>query len=258
MSEQDNLREIKRAEYIEREIKKTGVNLTREQADQLVSYYDMIVERNRVMNLTRIVDFEDAVAKHFVDSLTLCRVIDPKSVKSVLDIGTGAGFPGVPLAVAYPHLNVTMLDSVGKKIAFVNEVIDALHISGEMKSDGETGGRNGSVRAVQGRAEDLARGEYRENFDLCVSRAVANLSVLAEYVLPFVKKNGCFAAYKAHDCDEELEGARKGIRILGGEIEKIDKFSIGDAGRCLILIRKIHTTPARYPRKAGVPSKQPL
>ena len=216
-----------------------------QKADQLMTYYCMLVEKNRVMNLTRITDFQDALIKHFADSLMIADHVDLDHVGTVLDLGSGAGFPGVPLRIMYPHLHLVMIDSVGKKMSFVQDVIDELQLT--------------HTEARHVRAEDLARDrKHREQYDLVVSRAVANLSTLAEYCLPFVKTGGCFAAYKADNCEDEVAEAAAAIRKLGGEPADVRKYSFSGLGRAIVLVKKKSTTPALYPRKAGTPAKEPL
>lgn len=227
--------------------KKLGIELTSEQCGQFLLYYDFLVEKNKVMNLTGITDYEEVVLKHFVDSLSIIKAVDVHKFTNVIDVGTGAGFPGVPLKIVYPHLNVVLLDSLNKRIKFLNELVDKLGLKG--------------ITAVHGRAEDAARKkEYREQFDLCVSRAVANLSSLLEYCLPFVKKEGVFVSYKSTNIDTEIIGAKKALFLLGGKMEDKKTFYLPDSdiGRTLLVINKEKSTPSKYPRKAGLPSKEPL
>ncbi len=222
-----------------------GTELTSAQQQQLLTYYEMLVEKNKVMNLTAITDYDEVVEKHFADSLSINRVVDMQQVQSVIDIGTGAGFPGMVLKIAYPHLEMTLADSVNKKVTFLQEVIAELGLS--------------DIQAVHGRAEDLAHtAGLREHFDLVVSRAVANLSTLSEYCLPFVKQGGRFVAYKSVDVDEEVQVAEHAIQQLGGRIQTVEKFHIGGNSRSLVVIDKLHSTPGKYPRKAGIPARQPL
>lgn len=222
-----------------------GYVLTDEQAVLILKYYEKLAETNKVMNLTRIVDFEDAVEKHFVDSFTGADLVDVKNISSVIDIGSGAGFPGIPLKILYPHISLIMVDSVGKKMNFVNRAVSEIGIEG--------------ATALHARAEELARDKkYRERFDLCVSRAVANLSTLSEYTLPFVKEGGVFIAYKAEDSEDEIKNAEKALHILGGELEQVKTFSLFGMGRALVKVRKVKKTGMQYPRKAGVPSRSPL
>ena len=238
---------IKNKGLFEEEARKLDIALTDTQKDQFDRYYELLVEWNRVMNLTGITKYEEVILKHFVDSLTIVRDSDMNKVSTLIDVGTGAGFPGIPLKIAFPHIRVILLDSLNKRLKFLNTVIDELGLE--------------SVDTLHGRAEDHARkAEYREKFDLCVSRAVANLSTLSEYCIPFVQKSGMFIAYKSGTSGEEIDHASKAIEILGGKIEKIDKFTLPgtDMRRALVEIRKMKNTPSRYPRKAGIPAKEPL
>ena len=231
------------------DIKELGIELTDQQVHQFIRYYEILTEWNSFMNLTAITEFDDVMKKHFTDSLSLVKVLPDIREKSyrLIDIGTGAGFPGIPLKIAFPHLKVVLLDSLNKRINFLNEVIQQLDLN--------------DIYAIHGRAEDFAvKKDYRECFDLCVSRAVANLATLSEYCLPFVKKGGYFVSYKSEKIVEELENANKAIDILGGSFERQESFYLpsSDIFRCLLLINKIKNTPFRYPRKAGLPSKEPI
>ena len=231
----------------EQELENLGICLTEVQREQFDRYYELLVEWNKVMNLTGITDYDEVNLKHFVDSLTIVRVKNMKNVENVIDIGTGAGFPGIPLKIVYPEIKIVLLDSLNKRIKFLNTVI------------GELGLKN--IETLHGRAEDYAKkSEYREKFDLCVSRAVANLSTLSEYCIPFVKVGGEFISYKSGTSDEEINEAQGAVNILGGKIEKTEKFKLPgtDMGRALVMIKKEKHTPGRYPRKAGVPGKEPL
>lgn len=236
---------MNKTEFIKKEIGSLGLTISDEQADQFLTYYEMLVEKNKVMNLTAITDFEDVVRKHFADSLSIAAHFDMSSVKTMIDVGTGAGFPGLPIKIVYPQIETVLADSLQKRLKFLDEVIGELHLK--------------EISTVHGRAEDLARKkEYREHFDLCASRAVARLSVLSEYCLPFVKQGGYFLSYKAGNCEQEIEEAKRAIRLLGGTIEHIDRFELDGMERCLIRIRKTGKTSPLYPRKAGTPSKKPL
>lgn len=230
-----------------KDLDKFNVNLSEKQIQQFLTYYEMLVERNQFVNLTAITEYEDVLKKHFVDSISLIQAYDVKKHISVIDIGTGAGFPGLALKIAYPDLKMTLLDSLNKRIQFLDDVIKELHLE--------------EIETIHGRAEDFAKpGILREKFDLCVSRAVANLSTLSEYCLPFVKNNGYFISYKSEKVTEEIQMAEKAISVLGGKIEKQVELILPDSDiyRNLLVIKKISSTPKKYPRKAGLPSKEPL
>ena len=227
------------------ELEKLGISISEEQLEQFIRYYEMLIEKNKVMNLTAITDFDEVIEKHFIDSLNLFRFADLKADKTIIDMGTGAGFPGIPLKIAFPNLKITLADSLNKRILFLNDVISELGLT--------------DIDTVHGRAEDLAKDKtYRENYDICVSRAVANLSTLSEYCLPFVKIGGQFISYKSGDCDEEITNAKSAIFLLGGRLNQIQKFEINDNSRSFVIIDKVNGTSKLYPRKAGLPSKKPL
>ena len=231
----------------DQELETLGIRLTDVQKRQFDRYYELLIEWNRVMNLTGITEYDEVNLKHFTDSLTIVRIKDMENVSTLIDVGTGAGFPGIPIKIAFPYIKVTLLDSLNKRIKFLNQVVEELDLE--------------DVVTLHGRAEDYAKKEeYRAQFDLCASRAVANLSTLSEYCLPFIKKGGCFVSYKSADSDEEIQQSEKALDILGGKIEKVDKFVLpgSDMGRALVMIEKVKNTPRKYPRKAGVPSKEPL
>lgn len=224
-----------------------GITLTEKQIEQFLNYYEMLVEWNEFMNLTAITEYDEVMKKHFIDSISLIKAYDVSKTASVIDVGTGAGFPGLALKIAYPNLQVTLLDSLNKRIQFLNEVIAKLALTG--------------VETIHGRAEDFAKpGKLREKFDLCVSRAVANLSTLSEYCLPFVKVGGQFISYKSEKITEEMTAAENAIRILGGKVVNQVEFQLPDSDiyRNLFVIEKVKDTPKKYPRKAGLPSKEPL
>lgn len=224
-----------------------GIALSDRQRDQFVQYGTMLQEWNQKMNLTAITDSEEIAAKHFLDSLTGVQVVDFHSIETVLDLGTGAGFPGIPLKILFPHLQIVLADSLKKRIGFLYYVIEQLELN--------------NIITIHGRAEDLARmPDYREHFDLCVSRAVANLAVLSEYCLPFLHINGVFLSYKGSDAGEEIINASKAIQILGGELQDTARFTLPPQNehRTLITIRKVKSTPKKYPRQAGTPAKKPI
>ena len=231
----------------EKDLQEIEVNLSEQQIQQFLTYYEMLIEWNEVMNLTAITEYDEVMKKHFVDSVSLIKAYDVTKDATVIDVGTGAGFPGLALKIAYPNLKVTLLDSLIKRIQFLDEVIEKLGLSG--------------VETIHGRAEDFAKtGKLRETYDLCVSRAVANLSILSEYCLPFVKVGGQFISYKSEKITEEMTAAENAIRILGGKVSKQVEFQLpeSDIYRNLFVIEKVKETPKKYPRKAGLPSKEPL
>lgn len=232
---------------LEKGCEELGIELTERQKEQYLLFYEYLIEKNKVMNLTGITEFEEVLTKHFLDSLACVKAIDIKNVKNVIDIGTGAGFPGVPLKIAFPHLEACLLDSLKKRVNFLEEAFAFLHLE--------------NISAIHGRAEEFAKNKtYREKYDLCVSRAVSNLATLSEYCLPYVKTGGCFISYKSGKVQEEAEQAEKAIKILGGRVKDIVYFNLPDSEieRSLVVIEKIKSTPGRYPRKAGTPLKEPL
>ncbi len=234
---------------LKKDLNEFGIELTAEMEEQFLLYYNMLIEWNSFMNLTAITDFDEVLKKHFTDSVSLIRAIPDLAEKrfKVIDVGTGAGFPGIPLKIVFPNISVVLLDSLNKRVNFLNEVISKLQLT--------------DITAMHGRAEDFAQNkEYRESFDLCVSRAVANLATLSEYCLPFVKKNGRFISYKSEKVSEEFEVSGKAISVLGGEYENQVTFELPDSDiyRNLFIIKKKSATPGKYPRKAGLPSKEPI
>lgn len=238
--------------FLEENLKELDITLSSKQFDQFDLYYNLLIEKNKVMNLTSIVDYNEVVIKHFVDSLSLVRIFNLNTDFSIIDVGTGAGFPGIPLKIVFPHLNIVLLDSLKKRIKFLDDVIDQLQLNDSNTS---------LIETIHSRAEDIAHKEkYREKFDLCVSRAVAKLSTLSEYCLPFVKLGGSFVSYKAGNVQEELEEADKAIKTLGGSIIKVDSFQLPntDMDRKLIRIDKISFTPKKFPRSAGTPKREPI
>ena len=232
---------------LEDSLKKLNISIDEDQKSKFSKYYSLLLEKNKVMNLTRITDEEEIIIKHFVDSLMIAKVVDMEKVESLIDVGTGAGFPGIPIKIMWPKIKVTLLDSLDKRVGFLQEVIEELDLEG--------------AKAIHGRAEDFGQDDnYREKFDLCASRAVADLSVLSEYCIPFVKEQGEFISYKADGSEEEIHNAKNAIEVLGGCLERIATETIPgtDIKRQFAVIRKIEKTDSKYPRKAGKPSKKPL
>lgn len=231
-----------------------GIELTDKQISMFNRYYEMLIEKNKVMNLTTITEYNDVVIKHFVDSIS-CVMLAPEfdissqftAGASVIDVGTGAGFPGIPLKIVFSEIKLTLLDSLNKRVEFLKDVCSELQLS--------------DVTFIHGRAEDAAHDKkLRESFNFCVSRAVANLSTLSEYCLPFVKTHGYFLSYKSEKADQEITDSKNALAILGGSIVVEKMFSLPDTdiSRTLVLIKKDKGTPKSYPRKAGTPSKKPL
>ena len=216
-----------------------------EQLEQFFAYMNLLIEWNEKMNLTAIVEPNEIILKHFIDSITILKEIDNNS--KIIDVGTGAGFPGVPLSIMNPTLKITLADSLNKRLIFLQEVVNQLGLK--------------NIEIIHARAEELGKNKkYRENFDAATSRAVANLSTLSEYLIPLVKVGGKIISMKAGGAQEEIEAAKKAIKILGGEIEEIEEFKLPqtEIERTIILIKKEEHTPNKYPRKAGVPSKEPI
>lgn len=229
------------------DLRSFSLQLTDLQINQFIRYYEMLTEWNSFMNLTGIIEYDEVMKKHFIDSLSLVKIFDVSAPCKVIDVGTGAGFPGLALKIAFPQMEVTLLDSLNKRIRFLDAVIEDLKLEG--------------VTTLHGRAEDYARpGQLREQFDLCVSRAVANLSSLTEYCLPFVKVGGCFISYKSEKLGEELIASKNAVFLLGGQLEKSEEFTLPDSNisRSLVCIKKVQPTPKKYPRKAGIPTKEPI
>lgn len=224
-----------------------GIVLTDTQKQQFVRYYELLIEWNKVMNLTGITDFDEVLVKHFVDSLSITKGMDMEKIQTCIDVGTGAGFPGIPLKIAFPHLQITLLDSLNKRLKFLDEVILQLGLE--------------NIVTVHGRAEETAKKpEFREKYDLSVTRAVAKVCIISEYCIPYVKQGGYFAAYKSGKIQEELEEGKKAISVLGGKTEKLVEFILPDTDmeRSLVIINKTKSTPKKYPRKAGTPAKEPI
>ena len=224
-----------------------GISLSEEQLTQFIKYYELLIEKNRVMNLTAITDFDEVVQKHFLDSLSLVKVLEGKPSGKILDMGTGAGFPGIPIKIAFPDCSMTLVDSVNKKIGFIQEAVQEIGLH--------------NVEAIHGRVEDLGHDvSHREQYDLVVSRAVAALPALVEYCLPFVKIGGAFLSYKSVKVDEELSAGKKAIQVLGGRLKKDVRFQLPgtEIERAFLFIEKEKPCPKKYPRKAGTPTKTPI
>ena len=211
---------------LEQGCEELGIALNDTQKQQFIAFYEYLAEKNKVMNLTGITEFQEVLVKHFLDSLACVKAVDMTKVSKIMDIGTGAGFPGVPLKIAFPHLEACLLDSLKKRVNFLEETFALLKLE----------------------------------YDLCVSRAVSNLATLSEYCLPYVKVGGNFISYKSGTVQEELQQAEKAVKILGGKIQDVVYFNLPDSEiqRSLVVIEKMKPTPGRYPRKAGTPLKEPL
>ena len=227
--------------------KELGIELSERQVEQFMRYKQLLQEWNEKMNLTAITEDREVMTKHFLDCMTINKALDMNSQKTVIDIGTGAGFPGLVIKIAFPHLKVTLVDALKKRLNFLQVVIDELGLA--------------DIECVHSRAEDLGKNKaYREGFDICASRAVANLAVLSEYTLPFVKVDGYLIALKGQKLDEELEQGQKAIQILGGKLEEVVHTGVPftDLNHKIAKIRKGKPTAIKYPRKAGEPTKSPL
>lgn len=226
-------------------LKLININISEDEIENFKIYMELLLEWNEKINLTAITDENDIVLKHFVDSLTIKKYISEN--EKIIDIGTGAGFPGIPLAIMNKYNEITLMDSLNKRIVFLNDVIDKLKLN--------------NVKAIHSRAEELARNKnHREKYDVAVSRAVANLSTLVEYMLPFVRIGGKCICMKGPNIEEELKNAKKAIKELGGEVIKIENFKLpeSDNERNIVIIKKIRETSSKYPRKPGTPSKEPI
>ena len=222
-----------------------GMKLTDRQIEQFQKYRSGVLEWNEKVNLTAITDPEEFEIKHFQDSIAAAGDPVMQRAKTVIDVGTGGGFPGIPLAILFPEKKFTLMDSLGKRIKIIDQLAKEIGIS--------------NVELVHARAEDLAKKkEYREQFDVCVSRAVANLSTLSEYCIPFVKVGGYFVPYKTAAAQEEIVQGKKAMFILGGHLERVTELGSEESGHTILWIQKVKPTPAKYPRKAGTPSKEPL
>lgn len=234
-------------DLLKKDLEEFNLTMNSKQEEQFMKYYEILVEWNSFMNLTGIVEFEEVCKKHFLDSISLCQAIDLMKEYTVIDVGTGAGFPGIPLKIMFPDLKITLLDSLQKRIKFLDQVIETCDLA--------------NVKTIHGRAEDFGKNpDYREQYDLCVSRAVANLSSLCEFCLPFVKLHGQFISYKSEKLEEEIKTSKSAVFLLGGKVRNQVDFSLpnSDIYRNLLVIDKVNGTPKKYPRKAGMPTKNPL
>ena len=228
-------------------LEERGITLSSQQLDQFELYYRELISWNEKMNLTGITEREQVYTKHFYDSISLAFYLDMNEINSLADIGSGAGFPGIPLKICFPHLKLTIVDSLSKRISFLGHVCDTLKLT--------------DVQLIHGRAEDVARQfKHRDAYDLVTARAVARLSLLNEFCLPFTRKEGIFAAMKGSDPSEELSEATLSLKELRGKLDRVESFSlpVEESARHIIIIRKTGPTSAKYPRKAGVPAKTPL
>lgn len=231
--------------YLKEESIKNNIEINEIKAKKFFDYMNILIEWNKKMNLTAITEPKDIIIKHFVDSITIEKYINNNS--KIIDVGTGAGFPGIPLAIIREDLDIVLMDSLNKRITFLNEVIEKLQLK--------------NVKAIHSRAEELARiKEYRENFDYATSRAVAPLNILLEYMLPFVKVNGYCICMKGSNIEDELNESKNALKILNGSIEKIENFILSgsDYNRNIIKIKKINNISGKYPRKSGTPKKEPI
>ena len=227
------------------EAQKINIELDKNQIEKFYKYMDLLIEWKEKINLTAITNRKDIIVKHFIDSLTIQRYLS--DAVNIIDVGTGAGFPGIPIKIVNPNLKVVLVDSLNKRINFLQEVIKKLNLD--------------NIEVIHARAEDLGQNKkYREAFDIVTSRAVANMSVLSEYLLPLARVNGKCICMKGSDVEEELENSKYAINLLGGKIEKVDKFELSNEriGRNIIIVKKLKNTPNSYPRKAGTPAKKPL
>lgn len=227
--------------------KQLGIELSDRQVEQFMRYKELLQEWNEKMNLTAITEDREVMTKHFLDCMTINKALDMNSQKTVIDIGTGAGFPGLVIKIAFPHLKVTLVDALKKRLNFLEVVINELGLN--------------DIECIHSRAEDLGKNKvYREGFDICASRAVANLAVLSEYTLPFVRVDGYLIALKGQKLDEELEQGKKAIQILGGQLEEVVHTGVPftDLNHKIAKIKKVKPTATKYPRKAGEPTKSPL
>ena len=225
--------------------KKINININETQLEKFYSYMQLLLEWNKKINLTAITDENEIILKHFIDSLTISKHIESESY--IIDVGTGAGFPGIPLKIIREDVKIVLLDSLNKRISFLNEIIKALNLE--------------NIEAIHGRAEEIAKNKkYREKFNIVTSRAVANLSTLSEYMLPLTKVSGKAICMKGKEIENEINDAKNAINILGGKITDIEQFQLidNDINRSIVIINKVKNTTIKNTRKAGTPSKEPL
>ncbi|RMC97760.1 16S rRNA (guanine(527)-N(7))-methyltransferase RsmG [Clostridium autoethanogenum] len=225
--------------------KDVGLEFDEKKYSKFIKYKDILKFWNNKINLTTIVEDEDIIKKHFIDCVKIFKFSPLRDISNVIDIGTGAGFPGIPMKIVNPQIEVVLLDSLNKRINFLNQVISDIELN--------------DIKCIHGRAEDFSKDiEYREKFDAAVSRAVANLTVLSEFCIPYIKLGGYFVAMKGPSVEDEIKESKKAVSILGGKIEDIIKIENDDLNHNLVVIKKIRRTPNMYPRKAGIVSKKPL
>ncbi len=234
-------------ERIRKALAELNMECTDKMLEQFEIYMDGVLEWNEKINLTAITDRDEFIEKHFIDSLMAVDSDEVRAAENVIDVGTGAGFPGIPLAIVFPEKQFVLMDSLNKRLKVIDDLCERAGIT--------------NVKTVHGRAEELARNKaHREKYILCIARAVANMQTLSEYCLPFIALGGYFLAYKGPDCEEELNAAKNAVKLLGGKFEDVRKAEISDFGleHKIVYVKKIKETPAKYPRKAGTPSKEPL
>ncbi len=233
------------SENLIKECENINLEISLEDANKFYKYMKLLLEWNEKINLTAITEENEVIIKHFIDSLTIYKYLN--EAKSIIDVGTGAGFPGIPIKILNKEIDITLMDSLNKRINFLNEVVKNLNLE--------------RISCIHSRAEELGRDKkFREKYDVAVSRAVANMSTLVEYLLPFVKVGGMCICMKGSSIDEELKEAEKAIKMIGGKVEKVEKIILpnSDYERNIVIIRKINNTNSKFPRKAGIPKKEPI